>query len=225
MQAAYTRAARTSDFHCDNDVLNWLHDAYLNTQYTNMHAGIPSDCPHIERRGYTGDGQLACRPAMKMLDTEAFYRKWMQDIADCQDLHTGHVQNTAPYTHSGGGPGGFGCAIVEIPWQFYLHFGDREVLARYYPNMHRYFDYLELHSEHELVTSDKAGEWCLGDWCCHTSVVMPAPFVNTYFYIKSLARMIEIAKLIGYIDINSFYIAFKKDSGYSPNRFRTNFKK
>ena len=197
VQAIYTRVARTSEFSCDNDTLNWLHDTYLNTQLTNMHAGIPSDCPHIERRGYTGDGQLACRSAMKMLDTEAFYRKWMQDIADSQDTLSGQIQNTAPYTWSGGGPGGWGSAIVEIPWQFYQHFGDSEPLERYYPNMLRYFDYLELHSERELVTSDKPGEWCLGDWCCPTSVVLPAPFVNTYFYIKSLTRAIEIAKMIG----------------------------
>ncbi len=197
VQAAYTRAERTSDFQCDNDDLNWLHEAFLNTQRANMHTGIASDCPHIERRGYTGDGQLACRAAMKMLDTERFYRKWMQDMADAQDAISGHVQNTAPYTHSGGGPGGFGCAIAEIPWQFYAHFGDASVLFRYYPNMLRYFDYLEAHSERELVTSDKAGEWCLGDWCCPTSVVLPAPFVNTYFYIKSMTRAIEIAKMLG----------------------------
>ncbi len=197
VQTAYTRAERTSDFTCDDDTLNWLHETFLNTQRANMHAGIPSDCPHIEKRGYTGDGQLACRAAMKMLDTEAFYRKWMQDIADAQDALSGHVQNTAPYTHSGGGPGGFGSAITEIPWQFYTHFGDTAPLAKYYPNILRYFDYLELHSERELVTSDKPGEWCLGDWCCPTSVVLPAPFVNTYFYIKSLTRAIEIAKMLG----------------------------
>ena len=197
VQAAYTRTERTSDFTCDNDDLNWLHEAFLNTQRANMHAGIASDCPHIERRGYIGDGHLACRAAMKMLDTEAFYRKWMQDIADAQDSISGHVQNTAPYTHSGGGPGGFGSGAVEIPWQFYCHFGDSSVLEKYYPNMCRYFDYLESHSERELVTSDKAGEWCLGEWCCPTSVVLPAPFVNTYFYIKSLTRAVEIAKMLG----------------------------
>ena len=34
-----------------------------------------------------------------------FYRKWMKDIEDCQDRISGNVQYTAPYTHSGGGPG------------------------------------------------------------------------------------------------------------------------
>ncbi len=197
VEVVHTDVERISDFCSDNETLNWLHEAFLNTQLANMHAGIPSDCPHIERRGYTGDGQLACLATMKMLDTERFYRKWMQDIADSQDSISGQIQNTAPYTHSGGGLGGWGSGIVEIPWQFYQHFGDKEPLEKYYPNMLRYFDYVESHSERDLVISDKAGEWCLGDWCCPTSVVLPAPFVNTYFYIKSLSRAIDIARIIG----------------------------
>lgn len=197
VQAVHSNIAVTAAFESDCGLLNWIHDTYVNTQLTNMHAGIPSDCPHIERRGYTGDGQLTCHAAMNILDAKAFYGKWIQDIADCQDLLTGHVQYTAPYIRSGGGPGGWGCAIVEVPYQYYLHYGDAEVLRKYYPAMLRYFDYLEAHSYNDLVVSDKAGEWCLGDWCPPISVVLPAPFVNNYFYIKSLKRCIEIARLIG----------------------------
>ena len=43
---------------------------------------------------------------MMMTDSEKFYRKWLGDIADCQDRVSGHVQYTAPYTRCGGGPGG-----------------------------------------------------------------------------------------------------------------------
>ncbi len=187
----------TSSFSSDNETLNWLYEAFLNTQLSNMHMGIPSDCPHIERRGYTGDGQLACHGAMNMLDAEEFYRKWIRDIADSQDSITGHVQNTVPYTHGGGGPGGFGCAMVEVPYQFYRHYGDLSVLERYYPNMLRYFDYLEAHSEDDLVVSDKKGEWCLGEWCTPEGMILPPPFVNNYYYVRSLCRAISIAKLIG----------------------------
>ena len=197
VEVVHSAVEVTASFHSDNALLNWIHDTYLNTQLTNMHAGIPSDCPHIERRGYTGDGQLTCHAAMNILDAAAFYRKWIRDIADSQDILTGHVQYTAPYTHSGGGPGGWGCAIVEVPYQYYLHYGDTSVLRDHYPAMLRYFDYLESHSYGGLVTQDKEGEWCLGDWCPPTSVVLPAPFVNNYFYIKSLSRCIEIAGVIG----------------------------
>jgi alpha-L-rhamnosidase len=134
---------------------------------------------------------------MTVLHAEAFYRKWIGDIRDCQDLLTGHVQYTAPYVRSGGGPGGWGCAIVEVPYRFYLHYGDAGVLKDCYPQMLRYFDYLESKSENGLVTADKPGEWCLGDWCTPQSMILPPPFVNNYFYVKSLQRCVSIAPLVG----------------------------
>ena len=197
VEVVHTDTKVTSSFKSDNELLNWLHDTFINTQLTNMHAGIPSDCPHLERLGYTGDGELACHAAMSVLDAESFYRKWMQDIADCQDKISGHIQYTSPYAYCGGGPGGWGCAIVEVPYQFYKHYGDVSVLKRYYPNMLRYFDFLEEHSTNGLVTSDMEGKWCLGDWCTPIFMILPPPFINNYFYIKSLKRCIEIAKIIG----------------------------
>lgn len=186
-----------SEFDSDSEILNWLNRAYINTQLGNMHSGIPSDCPHIERRGYTGDGQLTCHAAMTILDAREFYRKWICDIADCQDRRSGHIQYTAPYFYSGGGPGGWGCAIVEVPYVFWKHYGDTTPLCENYDGMLRYFDYLEAHSENGLVVSDEEGKWCLGDWCTSESVVLPAPFVNNYFYVKSLDRVIEISRVIG----------------------------
>lgn len=187
----------SSSLESDNETLNWIYKAFLNTQLSNMHAGIPSDCPHLERRGYTGDGQLVCHTAMNTLNAKAFYRKWIADISDCQDIYTGHIQYTAPYTRCGGGPGGWGCAIVEVPYQYYKHYGDAEPLFRLYAQMLRYFDYLESHSVNCIIASDKEGEWCLGDWCAPIQVILPAGFVNNYFYIKSMTRMLEIAHIVG----------------------------
>jgi len=186
----------TSEFECDNETLNRLYKAFINTQLCNMHGGIPSDCPHIERRGYTGDGQLVCRTAMMTLAARSFYRKWMEDISDCQDKLSGHVQYAAPYSRRGGGPGGWGCAIVEVPYRYYLRYGEVSVLSRYYPQMLRYFDYLESRSENDLVIRSQTGIWCLGEWATPASVVLPAPYVNNYFYVKSLMKAIEIARII-----------------------------
>lgn len=199
-----------STFDCDNETLNWIYKTFTHTMLCNMHTGHPSDCPHLERRGYTGDGQLTCHAVLTAFDARKFYEKWMQDIGDCQDVLSGHIQYTAPYLHSGGGPGGWGCAIVEVPYQLYKHYGDKEILSKYYYNMRRYIDYLEAHSDYGLVTSDKEGNWCLGDWCGpnilypdrditshNQQVVLPAPMVNTYFMVKSLKQMCKIAKIIG----------------------------
>lgn len=189
------------DFRCSDPILNWIYDAFRRTMLTNMHGGIPSDCPHYERRGYTGDGQVTAEAAMLMLDAEGFYRKWIDDISDCQDRLTGHVQYTAPYNDAGGGPGGWGSAIVFVPYAFYRQYGDREVLDRMLPKMLHYFDFMESHSENDLVVSDMEGAWCLGEWaiplCVRaTDIKLPPPYVNTYFYIKTMETVVEIAKIL-----------------------------
>ena len=196
-ETVHTDVRPAAEFSCTDETLTWIDRAFRTTQLMNMHGGIPSDCPHLERRGYTGDGELACRAAMTVLDAEAFYRKWIRDILDCQDTASGHVQYTAPYIRSGGGPGGWGCAVAEVPYQFYLRYGDEDVLRESWPAVLRYFDYLEAHTENGLVVSDKPGEWCLGDWCTPEAIVLPAPFINNYFYVRTLLRAEKIAALIG----------------------------
>lgn len=210
VKVVHADVSPSSTFECDNQTLNWTYKTFIHTMLCNMHAGLPSDCPHLERRGYTGDGQLTCHAVLSVLDARKFYEKWLCDIADCQDQISGHIQYTAPYIRSGGGPGGWGCAIVEVPYQLYKHYGDSKILAKYYGNMRRYVDYLEAHSEFGLVTSDKKNEWCLGDWCGpnilypekditshNQQVIIPAPYVNTYFMVKSLQTMRKIAMIIG----------------------------
>lgn len=191
----------TSDFSCDNPLLNWLYKTYIRTQLNNMHCGIPSDCPHIEKRGYTGDGQLLCECGMMVLDSKRFYRKWIDDIFDCQDTKSGHVQYTAPYFHSGGGPGGWGSAIIEVPYTFYKIYGDSEPLRLAFAKTLKYFDYLDNHSEYDLVTSDQEGDWFLGDWCAPGKTLIPEPFVNTYFYIKSIDRILEACDIFGEVKL------------------------
>lgn len=186
------------EFKSSDETLQWIFDSYIRTQLNNIHCCVPSDCPHRERLGYTGDGQLTVNSVMTCFDAEGLYRKWMQDVADSQDIYNGHVQHTAPFYGGGGGPGGWGGAIVIVPYAFYKHYGDKEFIRRYYPNMLSYFDYLEAHSENGLVVSEELGGWCLGDWCSPKDRnLIPPPFVNTYFYLKTLSMAMELSEIIG----------------------------
>lgn len=197
-RCVHTDIKKTVDFKSSDDTLQWIFDAYIRTQLNNIHGCIPSDCPHRERLGYTGDGQLTADAVMTCFDAENMYRKWMHDIADCQDIYNGHVQHTAPFYGGGGGPGGWGCAIVAVPYTFYKHYGDVSVLKEYYPNMLLYLNYMQSRCENGLVVREEPDGWCLGDWCSpRNKNLIPKPFVNTYFYIKSLKMTVETAKIIG----------------------------
>lgn len=187
----------TSDFECDNDTLNWLYKAFIHTQLCNMHSGVPSDCPHRERLGYTGDGQLCCESAMMMLDSKDFYKKWLYDIADCQCKNSGHVQHTAPAMGGGGGPCGWGGAIVEVPYQYYKAYGDKELLKEFLPKMLKFFEYLESRSECSLICKEEPDGWCLGDWLPPTPIQISETFVNSALYVGFMKKVKDIADVIG----------------------------
>ena len=201
----------TSNFSSNHEGMNFLYDAFLRTQLDNMHGSIPSDCPHRERLGYTGDGQLVAPTAMMMLDAKDFYKKWIQDILDCQDTD-GHVRHTAPFMGGGGGPGGWGSAIVIVPYAYYKQYGDTDIIKHCYDKMKLWISYLLSHSESGLVTSEDKDGWCLGDWASLEKMEIPEPYVNSCYFVKNLLLLEEMANLIGKGDDIPYYQSLRKST-------------
>ena len=196
-EVIHTDVAVTNSFSCSDPVLNWLYEAYIRTQLDNYHGCIPSDCPHRERLGYTGDGQLTAETAMLLLDTKELYRKWYQDILDSQGAETGHIPHTAPFLGGGGGPGGWGCAVYQVPLAWAKIYGDDSLLVQGYDAILRWFDYMDAHSEKGLVVREEEGGWCLGDWCFPASEEkeqLPEAFINTFYYLHGLQEMMQISE-------------------------------
>ena len=162
-----------------------------------MHGSIPSDCPHRERLGYTGDGQVAAAATMMTMDCQDFYRKWMQDILDTQDTISGHVQHTAPLGGGGGGPVGWGGAIVIVPYRYFKQYGDTELLETAWEPILKWLKYLQTRMEEYLIVREEPKGWCLGDWVTLEPIVLPEPFVNTCLFIRCLDMLLETASLIG----------------------------
>lgn len=196
-EVIHTDVAVTSSFSCSDPVLNWLYETYIRTQLDNYHGCIPSDCPHRERLGYTGDGQLTAETAMLLLDAKELYRKWYQDILDSQGKETGHIPHTAPFLGGGGGPGGWGCAVYQVPLAWAKIYGDDSLLVQGYDAILRWFDYMDAHSEKGLVVREEEGGWCLGDWCFLVSEEkeqLPEAFINTFYYLHGLQEMLRISE-------------------------------
>lgn len=192
-------------FECSNPLFNRILQNYRWTQLGNMHGGIPSDCPHRERRGYTGDGQISCRAAMFNFDMAAFYTKWMNDIADAQNGLTGYVPNTAPYQDGGGGTA-WGSAIVIIPWNMFLFYGDKNILASHYGGMKKWIGYLE----GELNSRGLLENQGLGEWVPPEPVELPAAFVNTSYFYYNCDLMERIASILGRDEESKEYSELKK---------------
>ena len=196
-KVVHTDVKHTGEFECSNDLFNTISGDFVKTQFDNMHGGVPSDCPHRERRGYTGDGQIAAQAAIYDFDMRAFYTKWLNDIADAQDTQTGYVPYTAPYM-SGGGGTAWGSAYIIIPWYMYLYYGDAAVFKKHYEGMKRYIGYLKDHTdENHLFFLGKGGMSDLGEWVPPAPTEIPADFVSSAYFFYDLILMSKMAVVMG----------------------------
>lgn len=203
-EAVYTKVASTGNFESSNDLFNKINQIWWRSQTDNMHGGIASDCPNRERSPYTGDGQVACVTVMHMFDAKAFYKKWIQDILDSQNPETGYVPNGAPWQPGCGGGPAWGAAMNVMPWEFYQHYGDLDLLSNNYLGMKAYVQYmLSWTDEDGIMYSQKTGHsdqpfrWVnLGDWS-QPFDLPPDDLVHTFYLWRCADFTAKAAEALG----------------------------
>ena len=206
----HSDVASSGRFECSNPLINRIQEACRRTLLNNLHGGVLSDCPHRERLGYTGDGQVVSEAAMMNFNMGAFFTKWIDDLCHAQNRETGYVPHTVPFYGGGGGPA-WGSAMVLLPWNMYLHYGDKAILEACCEPMARWLAYLgsKTDGRHLVIKEEygpqELGGWSfLGEWCTpqnrdgapHTENGVPRSLVATYYYAHCAALMANICGIL-----------------------------
>lgn len=202
-EAVYTDIESTGAFECSNPLFNAIHKIWRRSQTDNMHNGVASDCPHRERSPYTGDGQAAVVTVIHNYDARSFYSKWIQDMLGAQNGETGYVPNCAPWQPGCGGGVAWGAAINIMPWEFYRHYGDLDMLRRNYEGMKGYIRYMLTWTDATGImfsqAPDKAkpNRWLnLGDWV-PPGKLLPDEMVHTFYLWRCADLTANAAKALG----------------------------
>ncbi|WP_227468078.1 family 78 glycoside hydrolase catalytic domain [Microbacterium sp. YJN-G] len=150
MQIVQTDLARAGTFASSDEDLNRLHEI-ADWSFRGNAVDVPTDCPTRERLAWSGDYQVFAPTATRLYDVLGFTRKWLRSVRDDQ-LDDGRIANFSPdgrriKHHLDDqfammtGSSGWGDAIVAVPWEMYLSYGDREVLAENYDAMVRWVEW------------------------------------------------------------------------------------
>ena len=141
---------------------------------------IPTDCPHREKSGYSGDIQVFSNTALVLMDSYAVLRKWLLDQASTQ-FETGAVKQITPEKPDLMEPdGGSGwCDSLEIvPWNMYRRYGSPRILETLYEPIKKWEDFCLTRakavregnenlpreiSDYLVDTGYHWGEWCEPD--------------------------------------------------------------
>lgn len=186
----HTDLRRTGWFRCSDERLNRLHEI-ADWSFRDNACDIPTDCPHRERSGWTGDWQVFLPSAAFLYDVAGFSVKWLRDLAS-QQMPDGLLPNYAPDPRQATavatgdltwfgmlGSAGWGDACAMVPWELYRYYGDDDVLAEMWPTMVSWLEYAATSARtkrhpsratarpvpdaHEEFLWD--GGWHWGEWC------------------------------------------------------------
>lgn len=200
-----TDVERVGEFESSNQLFNKIYDNYIRTQLGNFHGSISSDCPHRERLGYTGDGQVVVESSIFNFDMTRFYQKWFDDMDDARNKRTGYVPHTAPFGGGGGGPA-WGSAYVIMPWNYYLYYKDKNILERHYNGMKQWVHYLGTRANSSgIIVREEPNGWCLGDWATPEKIQLPESLVNTCYYYHVTEIMSKVATVLGKNEDTAFF--------------------
>jgi alpha-L-rhamnosidase len=224
-EAVNTDVKLTAQFSTSNQLFNQINTIWQRSQMDNMHGCIASDCPHRERSPYTGDGQVSCATVMDNFDAAAFYQKWIRDIRDTQNTKTGYVPNGAPWQPGCGGGVAWGAAMNIMPWEYYLHYGDLEMLKDNYFAMKEQVRYMltwltpdsTMLAKKTNLNSDKPNYWLnLGDWAPPFGLP-PEELVHTFYLWRCASITAKAAKALHCSSDEQYYteIAEKVKSAFN----------
>jgi alpha-L-rhamnosidase len=181
-------------FECSNPMLNRIARAARWAYLSNLQ-GIPTDCPHREKNGWTGDAHLACEQGLFNYDGAAVYTKWLNDLGDEQQP-TGELPGIVPTSgwgyKWGNGPA-WDSAFLLIPYYLYEYGGDAQPLRDHYAGLKRYVDYLTGKAQDGIVSIG------LPDWAPFETKT-PAEVTSTGYYYRDALIVSLAASLLGKTD-------------------------
>jgi alpha-L-rhamnosidase len=202
--AISTDLRRTGKFNSSNELFNKIFETDLWTFLANTTEGYTSDCPHRERCGY---GEVATATSwgigLPNYNAGAFYRNVVRNWRDVQ-LPDGWGRHTAPQPndiHWGGAM--WSSAGLNVAYEHYMHYGDKQILELIYPVAVRWLEFLHANVSDGLLRKyRKDAKHFLGDWLAPGSrnewgSSRQALYFNNCVYAMNLETFVKIANLLG----------------------------
>ncbi len=175
---------------------------------------VPTDCPQRdERYGWTGDAQIFSGTASFFMDTCAFYTKYGKDVYSEQKKLNGSVPDVVPAAnYPGDASTAWADAATIIPWNVYLHSGDKGILRRQYESMKAWADYMKREDD----KSGGRGLWLTGthyaDWLAldgnYPGGVFGATdpgYIASAYYYYSTVIVAKTAAILGKKEDAAYY--------------------
>ena len=181
---------------------------------------VPTDCPQRdERYGWTGDAQIFSGTASFFMDTAAFYSKYGRDLYMEQRKLGGSVPDVVPVcNYPGDASTAWGDAATIIPWNVYVHFGDKVILQRQFESMKAWVDYMKRQDDADggkrlWLTGTHYADWLAldGNYPGGVYGATEPGYIASAYYYYSADIVAKAAAVLGKEETAAYYRQLAKE--------------
>ncbi|MBQ8177916.1 MAG: family 78 glycoside hydrolase catalytic domain [Clostridia bacterium] len=184
-------------FESDSAVLNKLQEYTVRSNKANYYH-FPTDCPHREKNGWTGDAALSAEQFTLNHDTRDAFVNWLRAVVHAQK-ENGQLPGIVPTSDWGydwGSGPNWDNALFELPYVLYRYYGDLSAIKECSGAMVKYLSYLK-----SKIRANGTVEYGLGDWCQigvkHRAFDTPVEVTDTLCCIELTRKAEFMLSLIG----------------------------
>ena len=148
------------EFSCSDDTLNRLFDMTRRSDRSNF-VFFPTDCPHREKNGWTGDASLSAEHMLMHMAADNSLREWMRSIRKAQ-RKDGALPGLVPTSgwgfEWGNGPA-WDRVCVYLPYYCYQYDGDTRIIEENADLIERYLRYINGRRDERGLVAVGLGDW------------------------------------------------------------------
>ena len=148
------------DFKCSNETVNKLFEMTRNSDLSNFYY-YPTDCPHREKNGWTGDVATSCFHMMMLYDCKQSFEEWLANVRKSQnDIGAlPGIVPTAGWGYDWGNGPAWDRAAFYLPYECWRLRGDTQIIKDNAHMMMRYLEYIMTRRNEDGTVSVGLGDW------------------------------------------------------------------
>lgn len=156
-----TDMPKRSDFDCSDETLCALYDIAIRADYSNFHH-FPTDCPHREKNGWTGDASVSAHQLLLSFDCAESLGVWLESARYAQTAEgkLPGIIPTATWGYAWGSGPAWDAAIINVPYYAYKYDGRTDIIRDNADMIERYLKYIASRRDARGLVACGLGDWC-----------------------------------------------------------------
>ncbi len=188
-------------FSCSDELANRTVENTIRSDLSNFYY-FPTDCPHREKNGWTGDAYASAEQFAFLLDAERSLSTWLECIRDMQS-DSGAIPCVVPTAGWGYGWGSgpsWDGALVAVPYMLYRYGADKKILADNADAIYKYLGFLSSLADDRGLIDYGLGDWCQIGAPCESDPFTPFVYTDTLSAMDICRKAESVFSVLGQSD-------------------------